>query len=127
VAENQYNKHTGNEKGRFNMKIGIEIKIDVTKIDKERIHVGQKGKYIDLTTFIDTEKEGRYGDHGFISQKVSKEEREQGIQTPILGNCRVFYVDEGSGQGQQGRQQQQPQNQGGYAPPAYDDDGSIPF
>lgn len=103
------------------MKLGIEIKIDVTKIDKNRIHVGQKGKYIDLTTFIDTEKDGKYGDHGFISQKVSKEEREQGIQTPILGNCKVFYVDEGQ-QNQQPQQNTQPQNN----QPEYDD-SEIPF
>ena len=100
------------------MKLGISIRIDATKIDKSRIHIGEKGKYIDLTTFIDTEKEGRYGDHGFISQSVDKEEREQGIQTPILGNCKVFYVGEG-------QSQQKPQTQN--TPPGYDDDGSIPF
>lgn len=77
------------------MKLGISIRLDVTKIDKERIHPGKKGKYIDLTTFIDTENEGKYGDHGFISQSVDKDEREQGIQTPILGNCKVFYQDSG--------------------------------
>jgi hypothetical protein len=105
------------------MKIGMSIKIDVTKIDKNRIHVGQKGKYIDLTTFIDTEKEGKYGDHGFISQSVNKEEREQGIQTPILGNCRVFYVDDGQNQQSQAPQQSQPQHHGSGTP--LDDD--IPF
>jgi len=73
------------------MKLGISIKIDVTKIDKSRIVVGKKGKYIDLTTFVDTEKEDQYGNHGFISQSVTKEEREQGIQTAILGNSKIFY------------------------------------
>lgn len=73
------------------MKLGINIKIDVTKIDKSRIFEGQKGKYIDLTTFIDTENEDQYGNHGFISQATTKQERESGVKTPILGNCKVFY------------------------------------
>jgi len=73
------------------MKIGISIHIDVTKIDKSRIIEGKKGKYIDLTTFIDTETEDKYGNHGFISQSVTKEERDNGVKTAILGNCKIFY------------------------------------
>lgn len=95
------------------MKLGISIKIDVTKIDKSRIFQGQKGKYLDLTTFIDTDNPGQYGDHGFISQSVSKEEKEQGVQTPILGNTKVFW---GLDQSQPNRNQNPPQsqrNQGG--------------
>ena len=76
------------------MKLGISIKIDVTKIDKARIHEGQKGKYIYLTTFIDTDQQDQYGNHGFISQSVSKEERAQDVKMPILGNCKVFFKKE---------------------------------
>lgn len=115
------------------MKVGISIKIDVTKIDKNRLFTGQKGTYLDLTTFIDTENPGQYGDHGFISQSVSKEERANGIKTPILGNCKVFY-EENQSQPQQGYQ---PQNQGyqnapmnkpqsGYSQ-GPQDNGLIPF
>tara|TARA_R110002126_G_scaffold6532_2_gene33666 strand:- start:1127 stop:1447 length:321 start_codon:yes stop_codon:yes gene_type:complete len=75
------------------MKLGISIKIDVTKIDKSRLFSGAKGTYLDLTTFIDTDNAGQYGDHGFISQSVSKEERDAKVQAPILGNCKVFYND----------------------------------
>lgn len=88
-------------------KLGISIKIDVTKIDKDRLFKGAKGTYLDLTTFIDTENEGQFGDHGFISQSTSKEEREQGVRTPILGNCTVFFSDLGQLQPQQEPQQQQ--------------------
>lgn len=80
------------------MKLGISVKIDVTKIDKARLFQGEKGTYLDLTTFIDTENEGQYGDHGFISQSVSKEEREAKVQTPILGNVKVFFTGESDGQ-----------------------------
>lgn len=92
------------------MKLGISIKIDVTKIDKSRIFVGKQGKYIDLTTFIDTANPSEYGDHGFIAQSVSKEEKANGVQTQILGNTKVFW---GLDQPNQPRQQQ---NQGGYNP-----------
>jgi len=101
------------------MKLGISIKLDVTKIDKSRIFAGKKGKYIDLTTFIDLDNEGQYGDHGFISQSVSKEEKEQGVQTQILGNCRVFYNDNQT-QNTQNNNQQNNQQQ-----PIPDD--QIPF
>jgi len=72
-------------------KLGISIKIDVTKIDKSRIFEGKKGKYLDLTTFIDTDNVDQYENNGFISQETTKDERDKGIQTPILGNCKVFY------------------------------------
>lgn len=75
------------------MKLGISINIDVTKIEKARLIKGAKGTYLDLTTFINTDTPGQYGDHGFISQSTSKEEREQGIKTPILGNCKVFFSE----------------------------------
>lgn len=81
-------------KENLNMKIGISINIDVTKIDKTRLHRGKKGTYLDLTTFIDTENKDQYDHNGFVRQSVKKEEREQNIQTPILGNCKVFYKKE---------------------------------
>lgn len=35
------------------MKIGLKIKLNITKIDRDRIFAGKQGKYIDLVTFID--------------------------------------------------------------------------
>jgi len=109
------------------MKIGISVKIDVTKIDKARLYKGEKGTYLDLTTFIDLDNPGQYGDHGFISQSVSKEERGQGVQTPILGNVKVFYRDDSvSDSGQSDTQRQEAvagETQGGGG---FDDD-PLPF
>ena len=76
------------------MKLGVTVKIDVSKIDKSRLFKGEKGTYLDLTTFIDTEQADKYGNHGFIAQSTTKEEREAKVQTPILGNVKVFYKDE---------------------------------
>ncbi len=75
------------------MKVGLSVRIDVTKIDKERLYKGEKGTYLDLTTFVDTMVADQYENNGFISQSVDKEEREKGVQTPILGNVKVFYTD----------------------------------
>ena len=110
------------------MKIGVEVRIDVTKIDKARIYQGAKGKYLTMTTFIDLDEKDQYENNGFISHKKDKDE--QG-NTPILGNVKVFWTDGDQppstsqyAQPQQAQQQAQPP----AAPigmDAFDDD--IPF
>ena len=72
-------------------KVGISISINVSKILKERLYQGKQGKYLDLTMFLDLDNADQYGNNGFISQSVSKEEMAQNVQTPILGNGKVFY------------------------------------
>lgn len=68
----------------------IAIKIDVTKYDKERLFQGKNGaQYLDATVFVN-EEAGQFGDHGFISQSVSKEEREAGVKGNILGNVKIL-------------------------------------
>jgi len=120
-------------------KIGVSIKIDVTKIDKARLFQGAKGTYLDLTAFIDLDQQDQYENNGFISQSVSKEERAQSVQTPILGNTKVFFDDRQQApqqapqqpQYQQQAPQQQAQQQApqqGYAPaPINDFDDDLPF
>ena len=97
-------------------RIGLSIRIDVSKIEKARLYKGEKGTYLDLTTFVDTDNKDQYDNHGFIAQSVSKEEREQNLQTPILGNCKVFFSDINSQQ-----TQAQQKNDG------VDDFDDIPF
>ena len=71
--------------------VGVSVRIDVTKIDKDKLYKGQKGQYLDLTTFINLDEQDKYGNNGSISQSVSKEERNAGVKNPILGNVKVFY------------------------------------
>lgn len=112
-------------------KVGVRLKIDVSKIEKARLFKGQKGVYLDATCFIDLDEQGQYGDNGMVTQDVSKEEREQGVKGPILGNVKVFYRDDqqpqspqqGQSMGQQGAALYGGQPQGGVM----DDDSSIPF
>jgi len=73
--------------------VGINVRIDVTKIDKSRLYKGEKGTYLDLTTFVDLDNKDQYDNNGFITQAMTKEEREAKVQLPILGNTRVFYSD----------------------------------
>lgn len=77
------------------MKLGVNFKIDLAKIDMTRIHHGANGaQYLDLTCFIDPGNPGNYGDHGFITQSSTKAERDQGIKMPISGNTTAFYCDQ---------------------------------
>ena len=75
------------------MKIGISVKINVTKIDKAKLYQGNKGTYLDMTTFIDTEEVDQYDNNRFISQSVTKEEREKVEKGRILGNCKLFFKE----------------------------------
>lgn len=108
-------------------KVGISLKIDVSKIDKARLFEGKKGKYLDATVFVDLDQVDEFGNHGMITQDVSKEERDAGTKGAILGNCKVFWRDSGSETGNRkpasaGKSQAQ-------APANFDnfDDDMIPF
>ena len=95
-------------------KVGVSLKIDVTKIDKNRLFQGQKGMYLDATVFIDIDQLDQYGNSGMITQDVSKEEKQQGVKGNILGNCKVFWNDNG---------QQAAQQQGGWGKPQQPNNG----
>ena len=108
------------------MKIGVSISIDVTKILKERLYQGKKGKYLDMTTFIDIGEADQYGNHGFISQSQTKEERASNAgHTPILGNCKVFYTENTQAKAEAHSQGIVEANKA-LNPPAFADD-DIPF
>lgn len=109
------------------MKIGLNLSIDVTRLDKSRFYKGKKGTYAKLTCFVDTEEISQFGDSGTITQELSKEDRDNGVKLPILGNAKVFWKD---GQSKSSNKQQEskpaPQNNQNNG---YDDgeDGFIPF
>lgn len=66
----------------------IRCKIDVTKIEKARLFIGAKGKYLDCA-LIPTPND-KHGNSHMIVQDVSKEEREAGTKGPIIGNAKEF-------------------------------------
>lgn len=73
----------------------INLKIDVSKIDKDRLFVGEKGTWLDLVYFYNDEKD-TYGNNGLIKQQCTKDERTAKLEMPILGNGSVF-VPTGAG------------------------------
>lgn len=101
-------------------KIGLNLKIDVTKIDKSKMFKGQKGTYIDATIFVDLDNEDQHGNHGMITQAWKDAPKGQ---TPILGNGKIFWRD-----GLDSPQQQQysaPSQSGNQ--PDFNVDEEIPF
>ena len=72
-------------------KIGLNISIDVTKIDKAHLIEGKKGKYLNLTAFINLDEEDQYGQNGMVTQGLSKEARDSGQKGAILGNGKLFW------------------------------------
>lgn len=106
-------------------KIGIEIRIDVKKIEKERLYHGEKGAYLTMTTFVDTDNKDEYGNNGFIAHKKNEGED----KTPILGNSKIFWSEGLGSSGAQRQPQpasnQQPQQGAPNNPNDFDDD--IPF
>ena len=99
------------------MKVGINLKIDVSKIDKARLFQGKRGTYLDAVAFVDLDTQDQYGNNGMITQGVSKEEKEQGVKGAILGNSKVFWREGG----------QQAQSQQAAPPPQDPLDSDIPF
>ena len=87
-------------------KVGISLKIDVTKIDKARLFRGEKGTYLDATAFVNLDELDSFGQSGMITQDVSKEEKHNGVSGAILGNSKVFW--KGSTTAPAQNQQQQP-------------------
>ncbi len=74
------------------MKKKIALKIDVSKIDKQRLYKGEKGTYLDAIYHYDSE-EDQYGQHGMITQSVSEEERKKDVKGAILGNGKIVWSE----------------------------------
>lgn len=69
----------------------IKVKLDVSKIDKNKLFKGEKGIYLDATILLkDDQPADSYGNHGMIVQDVTKAEREAGQKGPILGNVKIM-------------------------------------
>lgn len=64
------------------------ISIDFAKIDKLKIKLTEKGQKFANFDLIIRDEVDSYGNIGFIVQQQSKEEREQQVKLPILGNAK---------------------------------------
>ena len=70
-------------------KIGLHLKIDVTKIKKELLFrsVNTKSKYLDCTAFINIDTTDQFGNNCSILQNLPADQREKNY----IGNGKIFY------------------------------------
>lgn len=100
----------------------VNFSIDLTKIPKDKIIDGKKGKYLPITLTLNDEVDN-YGNNGPVIVAQSKEEREAKTAKVYLGNAKVNWtngqnVDVAPRDGQ-------PQRQAATAPKTVEDD--LPF
>jgi hypothetical protein len=88
-------------------KIALALKINLNEIDMARVFQGKKGQYLDATIFVNMDELDQYGNSGMITQDVSKEEKASGTKGAILGNGKLFWVENGQAPQQPGEQQSQ--------------------
>lgn len=70
----------------------INANVDVTKIPKDQLYEGKKGKYLSVTVSVNDETD-QYGNNASIYVAQSKEEREAKADRIYLGNGKVVWND----------------------------------
>ena len=70
----------------------IATSIDLTKIPKDKIITGKKGKYIPITITINDELD-QFGNNGPVIVQQTKEERETKLDKIYLGNVKVVWTN----------------------------------
>lgn len=73
------------------MKKLINLKIDLSKIDKNELFKSEKtgSIYLDAVILFNEDKD-QYGNNGPVIQSISEEKRKDGNRGAILGNVRIF-------------------------------------
>ena len=70
----------------------IKANIDLTKIPKEKVFVGKKGKYLPITITLNDELD-QFGNQGPVVVEQTKEEREAKVAKTYLGNVKVVWTN----------------------------------
>lgn len=63
----------------------MKLVINLSKIDKNRLYKGQKGIYLNAVLIIKDEAD-QFGNHAFIVEEISKDQRIAGERGTILGS-----------------------------------------
>lgn len=71
----------------------IKFKIDLTKIEKERLFKSETTGNIYLDGALIPTPNNEYGQTHMIVQSITKEERERGLKGLILGNARELVPE----------------------------------
>ena len=70
----------------------IATSIDLTKIPKDKIIEGKKGKYLPITITLNDEPD-QFGNNGPVVVQQTKEEREAKVDKVYLGNVKVVWTN----------------------------------
>ena len=70
----------------------IKTSIDLTKIPKDKIYQGKKGKYLPITITLNNEPD-QFGNQGPVVVEQTKEERDAKASKTYLGNIKVVWTD----------------------------------
>jgi len=100
------------------------LTIDVTKIPRDCIYVGKKGKYITITLMENKNGTDQYGNDGFAVLDIGKERRQAGEKGPIIGNWKDKDRQQASSE-----KAKAPAPKGDPVEPPWDadDESEIPF
>jgi hypothetical protein len=71
----------------------ISLRIDVSKIDKKKLYVGDKGIYLDCVIIMQDSID-KYGHIGMVVEQQSEEEKINNIKSTILGNVKPIVKKE---------------------------------
>ena len=82
----------------------LSVSLDVLKIDKKKLFVGKKGKYLKLTISLNDEID-QFGNNVSVWEEQSTEDRKAKVTRNFLGNGKVIY-DSATGAGNNQQQQQ---------------------
>ena len=75
----------------------INVKVDVTKLDKNKFFKGKKGTYANITVAENMDGESEYGDTHYVFESQSKEERDAKTPKNYLGNGKEFVFNNNGG------------------------------
>ena len=103
---------------------GINLRINVSRIDKSKLFHGKKGVYLDMTLFLEDEP-NEYENNGVIRQSQTKQEREDKVQARILGDAKIFWTSEKNVEEETQLQKQEQKEEQKSEDTFFDDD--IPF
>jgi hypothetical protein len=71
----------------------LNTSINLTKIPKDKIIDGKKGKYLPITVTINDELD-QFGNNGPVTVQQSKEERDSKVDKVYLGNVTVVWAND---------------------------------
>lgn len=102
----------------------IRVQINVDQIKKEHLYQGQKGTYLNVA-LVNT-PDSTYGQDYMVTQDIPRELRDAGHKSPILGNAKALYLEDGKPANDEGKKAA-PKAQAGTAEAKSKDNDDLPF